>query len=94
MINKYILTVVFLFNLSACSSIPKANPVILEPKAVSVVIPPELLEECVAMKALVGITVTELQVVQQVQIWSTDYANCRLQHKSLSDIVKKAFNIQ
>lgn len=92
-IFKCALSVVFLLNVAACTSVPKANPVVLEPVQETVVIPPELLADCVAMKPLTLDSYTELQVLQQVQLWSTDAATCRIHHKALADIARRAFNI-
>jgi hypothetical protein len=80
--------------LSGCALQPVANPVILEPVSSTVVISPDLLADCVAMKPLIMDSYTELQLLQQVQLWSTDFNNCRLNHKALSGITKKAFNIK
>lgn len=86
--------VVLMLLISGCTSVPKANPVIIEPLQSTVVIPPELLEDCVSFKPLTLETYNEAQTVEQIQIWSTDSYNCRLNHKALADIARRAFNIK
>ena len=84
----------FLVFISACTSVPVGNPVIIEPVQAAIVIPPELLLDCVSLTKLDLPTYNELQLVDHITVWSTNSADCKLHHRELSDIVKKAFNIK
>lgn len=89
------ITLLVLVVLAGCAAPYQPEPTLLDPAVKqSVNIDPRLLKECdPTLKTLDDRAYPEKDVVAQTGIWSSQYSECRDNHKGLIDVVRKAFNL-
>ena len=75
----------------ATTAPPVAPPIVVADT--TVVLPPELLQDCINLPRLDKKQYTEAELLEVINTWSKANTVCKANHKALVDVVTKAFNI-